>query len=262
MKSKLLIVIFFGYSQIALAQPGYMGKRFSLGYYLELFPHANFSGENSPRNEAGFEIEPEHHLNATWVVNRRWELIADVSRRNREYTIKRASFSMELPNPTPVYTSAMISFNERYQMVHETYWMFGIRKYFWNQIAPVGLYHQFAYVAGNGKYKAERMHLTVADKSDYPEVIESQIPITIIANTKRVEAKVSFFSYGIGLKRPITKSFYGSAEVNIQIPLSGYSNNTGYGYSGNIDDFLTYHLIKGITAHNFIDLRVGVGWMF
>ncbi len=259
MKTKLLIAIFLGCSQLVLAQPGYMGKRFSVGYYLEFFPHANFTGENSPKKESGFEIEPEHHLNATWVVNRRWELVVDVSRRNREYTIVRYPFQIDLESPYSWETQASFVFNEKYQMVQETYWMLGIRKYFWNQIAPVGLYHQFAYLSGKARYKSEQMDLTASYYRNNGTVF---VPVAMSVSTKQIESKISYFSYGIGMKRPIAKSLYGSIEANVQVPLSSASGSGDRNARTNITEYLSSSLRTGVVTHNFIDIRLGLGWMF
>ncbi len=260
LKTKTLILATFAGCNICFSQPGYMGKKFSLGYYLEFFPHANLIGNNSPKNEPGFEIEPEHHLNATWVVNRRWELVVDVSRRNRDYTVNRVGYSSNRTMPDGfVYSKSYGEFEEKYLAAMETYWMFAIRKYFKNQIAPVGMYQQFAYVSGSSRFKDESINLTAEYWGGYS--FASTSGKETLSTRYKGEAKLAYFSYGLGIKRPIVKYLYGSAECNVQLPLTGW-NIPMYSNGGSLSSYLDYHLIKGLEAHNFIDIRLGVGWMF
>jgi len=262
MKFKVVVFVLFLFTlhRFSFAQPGYMGKKFSIGYSFEFFPHANFSGNNSPRQESGFELAPEHHVNLTWVVNRRWELLFDLSRRKNDYSITRVNYSSsrELPDGYS-YTKSYSAFEEKYLASQETYWMIAIRKYFKNQIAPVGMYYQFGYTSGSSRFKDENLSLTANYEGYYSSYsIPGREKLTIRYTG---EAKLSYFSFGMGIKRPIVKYLYGRAECNVQFPLNGW-NIQNYNRGESIDSFLDYHLIKGLETHNFIDIRLGVGWMF
>jgi len=234
----------------AAAQPGYMGKKFSIGYKLEATARLDLAlaiVNFDPYDGAVEEVEPlrviiGHYVNASYVLSRRHEFYAEAGVRNMQYE----AFSKEFTS------SNYDTFEPSRKTVkaHEQFAEIGLRRYFGNSIAPVGTFHQLAIGITNVGY--DKSVKSITGKIDNETLV---IPVNDVA------LSMPRISYGIGGKKILTGSLWVSAEANIHVFLiDGIEILDGQSYSSPgkyAEDVLQENFYK----NRRFDLKIGVGFI-
>lgn len=253
---KVIIIFFFMIPMLCWSQPGYMGKKLSVGYELEVMPwlcaltrtteylYARDNSFNEYSEEKTLQWITGHHLNANFVTSRKNEIFVNSSMRQLNYYWNSTNIN-NYGNFTPLVPSIRAL---------ETYIDIGVRHYPSDFIAPIGLYHQFSYGFCN----------VVLDNK--VKSVDGLIYGDIYANVAVTDAKYKArrLNYGFGVKRIISGAVFLNADVNFHIPLQSSENRklSKSGASVEYKDFALHNILKNYNSYNLIDMRMGIGVLF
>lgn len=236
MKYPLSIFLIFC-SSVFMAQPGYMGKKFSISYAFEPTPfvtkwtrieEGRARTTQITEQKRAFHVVLGHHAQFGLVLNRKTEFLGHLGFRKLEY------FSA---------TDTWTSINYVYD-AYEFSGDIGLRHYFGNSIAPVGGFHQFTIGGVAGRISNQ---------------FEDPIPVSVY-----------HFSYGLGAKRILFRNVFFQTEFNLNFNVASSSDFAIKAGTRAIDPYLSYytdyiHLAseiitaQNLVAYNRYNLKFGIG---
>jgi hypothetical protein len=230
-------------------QPGYLGQKTSIGFQYECSPYDH---RFSPVFETGFvdenffRIVRGYHLSYARVLNRRFEAIAGVGARFRNY------MGQYIEVKTYNSSGYLESADESYK-TNEYHIDLGIRRYFKGKVAPLGWYQQITCGWLTARYK---------DDADFIPIRYSRQNNATLHNAPVTTREISSMrcSYGIGFKRMINNTIFFMSEFDINILLKRFdfyyyglsvsninsSNYQKYNFEQNFNVFGRYNLYFGI----------------
>lgn len=267
MKTRIVILLCFVLLvSKAFAQPGYMGHKISLGYNFEIFPSFGFLSDRRsehPQNRTVFTTG--HHYNASLVVSRRLELVADYGIRIAKMFCHDQFFTIQEDEWN--YNSIYFQPKEYFVKGREQIMQLSLRFYRDGYIAPIGTFFQCSL-----GYLTANYHPDVKSLIGYNEVYDGNstkhervsIPLNNVEDRKYVR-----MSYGIGNKKVLFSTVFLTTSCNMNI-LMGMGNkvkeelsSTYYGEdNGAFDTYANDILIKGVRWSSWLDVSVGLGFMF
>jgi hypothetical protein len=253
---KIIIIFFFTIPMLSWSQPGYMGKKFSVGYEFELMPwlcsltrtkeyfHKSGNSFDEFSKENTIQWVTGHHLNANYVTSRKHEVFVNSSMRQMTYYWNSTKID-GYGNFSPFVPSISAL---------ETYIDIGVRYYPSDFIAPIGLYHQFSYGFCNVMLDSK---VKSVDGLSFGDIF------TNVAVTD-AKYKTHRLNYGFGVKRIIAGPVFLNADVNFHIPLQTSENRklSKTGASVEYKDFALHNILINYNSYKLIDMRMGIGVLF
>ncbi|MFM9986213.1 MAG: hypothetical protein ACKVOK_13325 [Flavobacteriales bacterium] len=186
----LITASFLFLSTLIFAQPGYLGKKLSIGYnfeatpFLTTFTHVFEGTSTSSDSNPIVKMVLGHHIQASYCLNRKSEILANFGVRKLDYFFAVGDYT----DTQYVYDALELSAD------------IGIRHYFKHFVAPVGTYHQVTFGGVQGNL------LDTEEKGE---------PVTIYR-----------LSYGIGLKKIIDGRVFFQTEFDINFKVGSTSEYT------------------------------------
>jgi hypothetical protein len=260
MRSLILLLALFCCCTSFYAQSGYLGRRISVGYSFEFFPYLGklilpeTYGSSSRYDDQPFIIwSTGHHVNGGLVLNRKLELLADVGLRRLKYRHQSVEFRDD-------HTDDAWQADALSDIVNETSAEIGLRYYFKEFVAPVGIYHQATFgvlnVALDKKISEFSGHYY--DFAGRPTATR-MIPVGDVQ-----ELKVKRLNYGIGVKKILTGNVYLNLETNIHFifgaPSRYYRKSSFEPYSNvPVDEYGQYYQNYSFSTFKRFDIKFGIG---
>lgn len=267
MKRNLFAILLIGLSLKLFSQPGYMGKKYSVGYNFEVFPSLGLFNEKRdvPENELVFTTG--HHFNVSAVVGRKSELIFDYG----IITPKIFCHAIQLykedswGNLEPVQFNPIEKFVKAKEQVFQLYY----RYYYQDYIAPVGNFMQFGIGYLTANYHSD-VKAIVGDNSygdnyfGFEERVVNRIPVTDVPDRKYLR-----FTYGFGMKRILFENVFISTACNLNLLVGSGNDFTRKDIGmGDFEAEKVEHyyknevLLLGVGGAGWLEFNIGIGMIF
>jgi hypothetical protein len=241
----------------AVAQPGYLGKKFSIGYGIDAFPWIGSfteaqeytsleSRDRGSDKEKLMVMTIGQHAHAGWVFNRKMEAFADVGiRKSTIFLSEYQHYPSFIPNEL---SARGLFFNTD----------IGFRYYFRDFVSPIGFYHQLSLGFIQMKYdKGERV---IKGVDNFQGIAKEEVAPKI----DDAEIKLGRLSYGIGLKKILFRSVYFQSDLLVHFYSKKlYTSILSSRPDGKtLDGYDLGMLIVNFNSIKRFDLKMGIGLMF
>lgn len=251
---------------LASAQPGYMGKRFSVGYHFECTPVPSMltsideydTKSVQPREYGVYQqgtvlnFVTGHSFQFGCAVSRKGTLFGHVGIRNRKIFLQPGTYADPGVGPNGYYQEVDVDPIDRILDAREFVYDIGYRKYLTEYIAPIGAFLQF----GIGR---SELHYT--DTKIPVRVLADRVETTI--SSDNTSQKMTRLNFGLGVMRTIYKSVYFSAsgELFLNFPEGGSLSDGDFEYGDYRYKYLKNSLGENSGIYSWMAVRFGVGVM-
>lgn len=248
------------------AQPGYLGKKITLNYSLELTPVPSFvtrkvderesimSFANSGYSSGIFNEEEKfmnmvfgHYLQGSYTISRKSSLVANVGYRMR--TIYLTKLFYQMPDLSPTLQVSHIQYPLD---AHEWVMDVSYRSFYRDFIAPVGIFWQVGFGSSTMAYQTKDDILVLGE--DYGSY---NLPIEV---TPRKYTAMRL-GVGLGLVKPLSDILFLTASTDVYIPLTSGGNFDSYTTrpGRQKEQYLRDNLIMNSRVYNWMAIKIGVG---
>lgn len=254
-----LLALLISSSAISLAQaPGYLGKKFSVGYNFNFFPYMNFLVWGDHPDFITWANKNE--FSASVALGRKCSFSVSYAICNQEYLFEEGEVSVYDPSFGGYYYTSTFNPNPSMVPVKADFVDLRLKIFGKNFIAPIGFYYQFKYGFFNyslkdlsgkvkGYYYSNGGNIYTDVKQDKPEYTGNR------------------FSFGIGSTKSIGGGrMYFDAQVSYTLLYFGgdiekmnTSNSNNSSYSSNLNYYVKENLNKGFRAYNRMEIVLGLG---
>lgn len=273
MKKLCLLAIAFALVATVMAQPGYMGKKISLGLNYGTYPYftkntaviemSGFSTTFDTESDKTFKWNNGLHLTAGIVLSRKVEfLLGGTFAKNIYYNRK---FTLYEDMDDPDFDDGFVRFipDDPEFQARTLGGLIGCRHYFGAYVAPIGVYHHVTGELLSYRFVEDKLP-GKAYETEYDGGVQPKTRYDLDVSGSKAQA--FRISYGLGVKSVITGNIFFNFESNFHFYLNDWGRasndffpDSGYKQSG--EAYGTDVLQINAFSYKRIDLRFGLGVM-
>jgi hypothetical protein len=240
---QLLFLLIISLPLCGYSQPGYLGNKISVAYNFEATPIPaklyayNYYGEPGSGYPPGLFFQTGHSIVAGYTTSRKIEFFGSFSFRNFKCYMSNALMSQ---SPR---TKSMLA--------HQSTFELGFCRYLKSYIAPVGSYYKMSLGFLQANYDKSEKDIRFNNVDSENATVQNNFPVLQIPQ----------FSFGIGLKKPITNRLFVQLDAQMNILLTALTNK-GYiiDYTFSEKNYFDECLQRSFNMIKVFNTRIGIGF--